>query len=473
MTTTFNSLNGVYSTTGVAYQANTSDDIIVSAGGHLISASNDALYLGGSGQAYSVDVTGTVASFTPGYAGIYSPANNTLVFNLGYGGSVYGVHAGMYLWSTATITNYGAIQANSASSAAIHFENTTGDDTINNFGLITSALGDGIRLSSNGSHFIANSGVIAVSIGRSAISSSHASASDFIINTGTITGNVDLGGGTDTFDTIGGRVDGTVRLGDGNDVFRGSANSDTCYGGANNDALSGGLGIDTLFGEAGSDTLDGGTGADQLTGGSENDTYIVDNRLDAIFETAGGGSLDSVRTKVSYTLAAAAQVEQMQAFDLAGRAAINLTGNGFGQGLQGNAGANRLNGMGGNDVLAGGRGNDVLTGGANDDSFLFNTALNGGLNVDRITDFSAPRDTIVLENSLPGTFRALVNGFLAEAAFKANAAGVATDSSDRIVYNTSTGALSYDSNGSAAGGAVKFAVLTTKPTISHADFFVV
>lgn len=69
----------------------------------------------------------------------------------------------------------------------------------------------------------------------------------------------------------------------------------------------------------------------------------------------------------------------------------------------------------------------MLTGGANDDSFLFNTALNAQLNVDRITDFSAARDTIVLENSLPGTFRGLVNGCLAESAFKANATGTASD----------------------------------------------
>jgi Ca2+-binding RTX toxin-like protein len=183
--------------------------------------------------------------------------------------------------------------------------------------------------------------------------------------------------------------------------------------------------------------------------------------------------LDIVRAKVSFTLAADDNIEQLQTFDPAGTAAINLTGNGLAQGIQGNAGANRLSGAGGNDVLAGGRGNDVLTGGANDDSFLFNTALNARLNVDRITDFSAPRDTIVLENSLAGTFRALANGFLTEAAFEANDTGTATGASDRIIYNTRTGALSYDANGSSAGGAVQFAVLSTKPAISHADFFVI
>lgn len=473
MPITFNSLNSIYSTTGVAYQAIASDDINVGPRGHLISTANDALFLGGSGQTYNVDVTGNIVSNAAGYAGIYASAGNTVSINVGDGGSIHGEAAGLYLWSAAAVTNYGAIQSSSSSSAAIHFENTTGDNSINNFGLISSTLGDGIRLSSSGSHFFANSGVIAVSIGRSAILSSHASSADFVINAGTITGDVNLGGGADTFDTLGGRVNGTVRLGDGTDVFRGSASNDTALGGADNDAMSGGLGIDTLFGEAGSDTLDGGAGADQLSGGFDSDIYIVDTRLDVIHEAAGGGTLDTVRAKVSFALAADDHVEQLQAFDLAGRAAINLTGNGFGQGLQGNAGANRLSGAGGNDVLAGGRGNDVLTGGANDDSFLFNTALNAQLNVDRITDFSAARDTIVLENSLPGTFRSLVNGFLAESAFKANATGTATDASDRIIYNTRTGELTYDTNGSGAGGAIKFAVLSTKPALSHDDFFVI
>ena len=42
-----------------------------------------------------------------------------------------------------------------------------------------------------------------------------------------------------------------------------------------------------------------------------------------------------------------------------------------------------------------------------------------------------------------------------------------------IIYNSATGELTYNSNGNAAGGAFKFATLTTKPTITNADFVVI
>jgi len=49
----------------------------------------------------------------------------------------------------------------------------------------------------------------------------------------------------------------------------------------------------------------------------------------------------------------------------------------------------------------------------------------------------------------------------------------AHDASDRIIYNPTTGALLYDSNGSATGGAVKFAMLANSLALTHLDFFVV
>lgn len=473
MSITFNSFNSVYATSGFAHRALSSDDITVNPGGYLISTSNDALILGNTGQSYNVTVNGTIASHAAGYAGIYTGTPNNVFVTVNQGGTVYGEAAGLYLWSPATVINHGAIQANSSLSGAIHFANTSGDESIVNTGLISSANGAGIRFSSNGVHTVLNSGVISAGPGQDAIRSLNAAGIDNITNGGLINGDLELGGGADVLDTSNGRIAGTAYMGDGADVFAGSSFADTVYGGADNDILGGGSGADFLYGEAGADFIDGGAGVDHLSGGIDSDTYVVDHSLDLIDEIAGGGALDTVLAKVSFTLAANDHIEQLQTLTPTGTAAINLTGNGFAQGIQGNAGANRINGMGGNDVLAGGRGNDVLTGGANDDSFLFNTALNARTNVDRITDFSAPRDTIVLENSLPGTFRALVNGFLAESAFKANAAGVATDSNDRIIYNTSTGALFYDSNGSAAGGAIQFAVLSTKPAITHADFFVI
>ena len=49
----------------------------------------------------------------------------------------------------------------------------------------------------------------------------------------------------------------------------------------------------------------------------------------------------------------------------------------------------------------------------------------------------------------------------------------ALDANDFIVYNKATGALFYDANANAAGGAVQFATLSNKAAISAADFFVI
>jgi len=147
-----------------------------------------------------------------------------------------------------------------------------------------------------------------------------------------------------------------------------------------------------------------------------------------------------------------------------------MAGANFKEKLTGNTGANILLGGGGNDTLNGRTGNDTLTGGSGNDNFLFNTTL-GATNVDQITDFSFVNDTIRLDNAI---FNAIVGvGVLSAAQFVANASGAAGDLNDRIIYETDTGELYYDSNGSAAGGSVLFATLSPGLGITNADFFIV
>ncbi len=136
--------------------------------------------------------------------------------------------------------------------------------------------------------------------------------------------------------------------------------------------------------------------------------------------------------------------------------------------LTGGSGNDTITGGTGNDTIAGLKGNDTLTGGAGKDTFIFDTALNASSNVDKITDFSVGDDTVWLENSV---FTALATGTLAAGAFYVGTA--AHDASDRIIYNKTTGALTYDSNGNAAGGAVQFATLSTNLALTNADFMVV
>uniref|UniRef100_UPI00193E7DC2 hypothetical protein n=1 Tax=Acidovorax sp. ST3 TaxID=2219062 RepID=UPI00193E7DC2 len=102
------------------------------------------------------------------------------------------------------------------------------------------------------------------------------------------------------------------------------------------------------------------------------------------------------------------------------------------------------------------------------DTFVFDTALNPGSNVDRIADFSVVDDTIWLDNAV---FSALgAPGALDAAAFHVGTA--AHDADDRIIYDTDSGVLSYDTDGSGQGAAVQFAQLSAHLNLSAADFMV-
>ncbi|MER9420704.1 calcium-binding protein, partial [Mesorhizobium sp. M0306] len=211
----------------------------------------------------------------------------------------------------------------------------------------------------------------------------------------------------------------------------------------------------TIQGNAGANVINGRGGADTMTGYGGNDTYYVDNAGDKVNEASGGGH-DRVWTSVSYALSAGSEIELLATTNASGTTAINLTGNAFAQTIQGNAGANVINGGGGADTLTGFGGNDT---------FVFNSILGSG-NVDRITDFNSSQDKIHLDD---GIFKGLPVGALSQAAFYAGTA--AHDSSDHIIYNSATGALSFDSDGIGGTAQTQFATLFP-PSLSAASFYV-
>lgn len=259
----------------------------------------------------------------------------------------------------------------------------------------------------------------------------------------------------------------------------GTAGNDTLNGTAYADSLSGLGGNDILYGNAGNDRLDGGAGADSMLGGAGNDTYVVDNASDKVLETTtatsktDAGGVDTVEAGVSWTLGNF--VENLR---LSGTAAINGTGNALANAVTGNSGANTLSGLAGNDVLNGGDGADLLIGGAGNDTliggngadvFRFETAP-GSANVDSVADFQTGFDVLQLENAV--FKKLLATGTLAAANFRASADGSAGDANDYVLFNTTTGALSYDADGSGKGAAIQFATLVGVHALTAADLVV-
>jgi Ca2+-binding RTX toxin-like protein len=292
----------------------------------------------------------------------------------------------------------------------------------------------------------------------------------------------------------------------------------------------------TITGNSGNNILDGGGGSfssftnyDIMIGGLGDDTYITSGFQATIQEQAGGG-IDTVSSSYSFvSLGSFANVENLiltslefvsgsgssednvitanngnsnldgqGGIDTASYASAasavtvslalpftgqntggsgfdtlnnfeNITGSNFNDSLTGSAIANVISGGLGADTLMGGDGNDTLIGGAGADVFRFDSTPNATTNRDSITGFSiAQGDKIQLENAV---FTALTTpGTLAASAFLVGAA--ATNASQRILYNSTTGLLSYDLDGNGAGAAVPFATISTGIALTNSFFTV-
>lgn len=163
-----------------------------------------------------------------------------------------------------------------------------------------------------------------------------------------------------------------------------------------------------IVGNAMDNILNGGAGEDEMEGGAGNDTYIVDNKLDNVFENEGEG-IDLVQSSVNYTLD-----WNVENLTLTGTSAISGYGTSDNNTLIGNGANNRLEGYEGDDWLDGGAGRDTLMGGEGDDTYVVD---NSG---DVVTEYAGEgTDTVrsslttVLGNNLEAlvlTGSAAVNG---------------------------------------------------------------
>ena len=243
-------------------------------------------------------------------------------------------------------------------------------------------------------------------------------------------------------DTINGQ-DGsdTLKGGSGDDFLNGNGGNDIIRGQGNNDTLKGEAGNDRLFGNGGSDRLFGGSDDDLLFGGSGDD-FLIGN--DGDDELSGQQDHDTVNGGAGNDL---------------------ITGNAGDDILNGQQGNDSISGGGGNDLIVGGTGNDTISGNGGSDRFRFTASSEG---IDTINDFSAT-DTIEIVAS--GFGGELNTGVLNPNRFVVGT--VALDSSDRFVYNSTTGHLAYDSDGTGINSAITLAILSNQASLNSQNIIVI
>jgi serralysin len=317
--------------------------------------------------------------------------------------------------------------------------------------------------------------------------------------------------------------DGNDRLegGAGDDRLRGQFGADTLVGGDGNDDLNAdqvgfgtGNAADSLNGGAGNDTLDGGFGSNTLDGGLGDDTYRVWNTGDILSDAGGIDSVITIHT--NWTLGAGFENLSTTTDDQGSSAASFLAGNELNNIVDGSEmNVGRIEGRGGNDtlygsgldghteidggdgndvihgghsatmwggvgndflessfrpdILDGGAGNDTLQGGEGEDQYIFSVSP-GLANADSIVGFESATDTVVLDGTAHANLGASGRFAAGDARFAAGAGFTSgQDASDRVVYNTATGQLFYDADGSGAGASQLIATLQGAPTLGATD----
>jgi len=231
----------------------------------------------------------------------------------------------------------------------------------------------------------------------------------------------------------------------------------TIVGTSGNDNLTSNAEDDSIDGLGGNDTINlpaSGYGDDVVNGGSGNDSLFFNfGGATAIVVDFGAGTATGSGT-VSFS-----GIERVVATFADDH-------------LIGAAGAQNLSGVGGHDTLEGREGNDWLWGGAGNDTFIFRE--NGAANADKIGDFAVNFDTIALDNAAMAALGADGDFVSGDARFRAapGATGGA-DANDRVIYNTSTGQLYYDADGSGAGAGQLIATVQGAPGVTATDISVI
>jgi serralysin len=230
-------------------------------------------------------------------------------------------------------------------------------------------------------------------------------------------------------------------------IVTGTAGNDTLTGTSGNDTINGLGGNDLVLAGStgGTDVVDGGAGSDSIDFSSRATSAVIVNFAAG---TISGGSSGTI----SFTA-----VERV------------ITGN-FNDSLSGSAAAQTLVGQGGSDTLWGAGGIDTLWGGGGADMFVFRET--GSANADSVRDWTSGSDKLVMDGTVMSALGATGNFAAGDARFKANSTGTATDSSDRVIYNTTTRQIFYDADGNGSGTAQLIATLQSGASFVATDIVV-
>lgn len=137
---------------------------------------------------------------------------------------------------------------------------------------------------------------------------------------------------------------------------------------------------------------------------------------------------------------------------------------GGGDTIYGDGGRDKLHGGKGSDTIHGGTGKDKLWGDQGQDSFLFREIDA----VDVLKDFKPGQDSILLDVTV---FSALSRGTLLPNQFNDGSAPLDGDS--RILFDKTTGVVSYDRDGDGSAAAIPFARVAAGLDLTYDNFFVV
>lgn len=245
-------------------------------------------------------------------------------------GKIFGADGIRSVGADGVIENTGEISASSAGMVV------TGPQRIINSGSVSGGqYGIALNATENGAGTVRNSGIID---GNTAAIRGSA-GEDRIVNSGTLKGDVVLGGEDDTFVFNAGKIVGEI---------------------------------------------EGNTGDDR---------YVIHAKGATLVENFAQG-FDFVKSSVSFILS-----DNIEQLNLIGKADIDGTGNDQMNHLQGNAGKNVLRGEGSSDFLIGFAGQDRLFGGMGTDTFNFQK----GSGKDTVMDFEVGIDEIQIGGLKGGT----------------------------------------------------------------------